>query len=91
MDWPDRFIPVDWPDVDPEEFDAEPDGREAPGEAARGDIPPQYARVESVTFSPDGRQALVTLLTNEEPYLYPYYVWCVRDSRGLWHETAGHN
>ena len=35
------------------------------------DFPPQYVRVESVTYSDGGERAKVALLTNEEPFLYP--------------------
>jgi hypothetical protein len=77
--------------VDLEAFENASGGFATPEEAARGDIPPRYARVEEVRYLPDGRLAKVTLLTNDEPYLYPYYVWCVRDSRGLWHEAGGSN
>ncbi len=66
-------------------------GFATPDEAARGDIPARYARVAGVTYSAERNEARVTLLTNEEPYLYPYYVTCFRDSRGLWHEGDGHN
>lgn len=54
-------------------------------------IPAKYAKVQSVEYSVNGREARVTLLTNEEPYVYPYYVYCFRDSRGLWQEGHGHN
>jgi hypothetical protein len=62
-----------------------------PEEAAVADFPPQYVRVEKVGYSRDGRRAKVTLLTNEEPYLYPYYVYCERDSNGRWSETHSSN
>jgi hypothetical protein len=51
----------------------------------------RYARVDEVTYSEDGSQARVTLLTNEEPFVYPYYVYCVRDRSGLWVETHSSN
>jgi hypothetical protein len=79
----------DW-DVDAADFDDAP-GHPTPEEAARGDIPPEYARAGRVNYSDDGRRAVVELLTNEEPTLYPYYVMCVRDSGGLWHDVGGHN
>jgi hypothetical protein len=50
--------------------------RSSPGEAARGDIPPKYARALAVLSSPDGRHAVVLLGTNEEPIVYPYVVVC---------------
>jgi hypothetical protein len=48
----------------------------SPGEAARGDIPPKYARALAVLSSPDVRHAVVLLGTNEEPVVYPYVVVC---------------
>lgn len=51
----------------------------------------RYARVDEVTYSQDGSQARVTLLTNEEPFVYPYYAYCVRDRSGLWIETHSSN
>jgi hypothetical protein len=62
-----------------------------PEEAAVVDFPPHYVRVEGVTYSRDGERAKVTLLTNEEPYLYPYYVYCERDQNGRWSETHSSN
>src|SRR5258708_5148450 len=62
-----------------------------PEEAALTDFPPKYARVESVSYSLDGSRATVTLLTNEEPYLYRYYVNCERNESGRWIETDSHN
>jgi hypothetical protein len=73
------------------EWDDEPGDSPTPEEAACGDIPQRYVRVGKVTYSAHGNEATVELLTNEEPYLYPYYVHCVRDSRGVWHESDGHN
>jgi hypothetical protein len=57
-------------------------------EAARGDIPPRYARPLVTELSPDGRTAFVLLGTNEEPSLYPYVVLCSREEGG-WSEGAG--
>jgi hypothetical protein len=62
-----------------------------PEDAAVADFPPKYVEVESVTYSHGGEQATVALLTNEEPYLYPYYVCCERDSNGRWSETHSSN
>jgi len=62
-----------------------------PEEAAVADFPAEFVRVESVSYSRDGRQAKVSLLTNEEPYLYPYYVWCERDEAGRWSEAHSSN
>jgi hypothetical protein len=64
---------------------------EEAAEAALADIPQKYVRVEGVSYSDDGKSAVVTLLTNEEPYLYPYYVHCVRDDSGGWTETYSSN
>jgi len=64
-------------------------GYETPEEAAKGDIPPQFARVISVQYSKARDRACVWLLTNEEPYLYPYTVYCSRDERGFWHSGSG--
>jgi hypothetical protein len=62
-----------------------------PEEAAVADFPARYVGVESVTYSHGGERAKVALLTNEEPYLYPYYVYCERDSDGRWSETHSSN
>ena len=62
-----------------------------PEEAAVAAFPRRYVRVSKVIYSRSGDQAEVALLTNEERYLYPYYVQCVRDRSGLWVETEGHN
>jgi hypothetical protein len=62
-----------------------------PEEAAVADFPPQYVRVESVTYSRMGQRARMALLTNEEPYLYPYFVDCERDENGCWIETGSAN
>jgi hypothetical protein len=62
-----------------------------PEDAAVADFPQQYVQVESVRYSRRGRKARVKLLTNEEPYLYPYYVYCERDENGRWIETHSSN
>ena len=67
------------------------DGFATPEEAAVADFPSRYVRVERVCYSTDGNEATVALLTNEEPYLYPYYVHCVRERSGRWFETYSHN
>ena len=64
-------------------------GYGTPEEAARGDIPPQFARVSGVEYSEAGDRACVWLLTNEEPCLYRYTVYCSRDARGRWHFESG--
>jgi hypothetical protein len=66
-------------------------GFETPDEAAAPEIAPRYVRVVSVKYSRDGDRAVVELLTNEEPRLYPDTVLCERDSSGRWHEASGHN
>jgi hypothetical protein len=67
------------------------DGYATPDEAALVGWDARFARVDKVTYSSGGSKACVTLLTNEEPYLYPYYVYCVRDRSGLWVETHSSN
>ena len=64
---------------------------EEAAEAAMSDIPAKYVRVEGVSYSDDGNSAVVMLVTNEEPYLYPYYVHCARDDSGRWAETFSSN
>jgi hypothetical protein len=54
----------------------------SPAEAARGNIPARYARPIAAELSPDGRDAVVLLGTNEEPVLYPYFVVCHLESDG---------
>jgi hypothetical protein len=66
-------------------------GFATPEDAAAPEIPPRYVHVVSVRYHPDGDHAVVELLTNEEPRLYPYTVFCVRDRAGRWHEAGGHN
>jgi hypothetical protein len=63
----------------------------SPEEAAMAAFPPRYVRVEGVESFRDGNEARVALLTNEEPYLYPYFVYCVRTDDGRWIETDSHN
>jgi hypothetical protein len=63
-------------------------GFDTPEEAAAPEIPPRYVCIVSVAYHPDGDHAVVELLTNEEPRLYPYTVFCIRDSSGRWHEGA---
>lgn len=62
-----------------------------PEAAAVAHFPPQYVRVERVTYSHCGKRAKVALLTNEEPYLYPYYSYCERDENGRWTESYSSN
>lgn len=66
-------------------------GYATPEEAALDGWDTRYARVVDVSLSSDGSEARVTLMTNEEPHLYPYYVYCVRDRSGLWIATHDHN
>jgi hypothetical protein len=67
------------------------DSFETPEEAAVSDFHPKYVRVDSVSYSEDGRHATVTLLTNAEPRLYEYYSYCERDANGRWRETHSSN
>jgi hypothetical protein len=62
----------------------------SPAEAARGNIPARYARPIAAELSPDGRDAVVLLGTNEEPVLYPYLVVCHLESDG-WRQGFGGN
>ena len=55
------------------------------------DFPARYVRVKRVTYSKDGATAVVDLLTNEEPMLYPYFSYCFRDVDGRWHESHSSN
>jgi hypothetical protein len=55
---------------------------DTPEEAAVAGFPSRYAGVESVEYHEHGNSAKVTLMTNEEPYLYPYYVYCERNEHG---------
>ena len=66
-------------------------GYPTPEEAAMATFPRRYVRVNNVTYSRSGDEAEVALLTNEKPFLYPYYVHCVRDRSELWVETDSHN
>lgn len=66
-------------------------GFATPEEAAAPEIPVRDVRIADVKYHPDGKHAVVELLTNEEPHLYPYTVFCVRDRSGRWHEWSGHN
>jgi hypothetical protein len=80
-----------WPaDYSRDGFGGEP-GFDTPENAAAPEIPPRYVRVASVKYHTDGNHAVVELLTNQEPRLYPYTVFCVRDLSGRWHESGGHN
>jgi hypothetical protein len=77
-------------DIDLSSWDDEV-GYESPEEAAIEGFPARFVRVESIQYHPGGAHAVVELLTNEEPDLYPYTVLCVRDSSGRWHEVMSHN
>lgn len=64
-------------------------GYATPEEAALADFDLRYARVvRTVFYGPD--DAEVELATNEEPYLYPYFIRCSRGPEG-WIETGGGN
>lgn len=62
------------------------DGHTTPEEAARGDIPPRFARVVGLDI--DGDTATVTLLTNEAPWFEPYQVGCELHD-GRWFASWG--
>ena len=65
------------------EFEYVGDGYATPEEAARGDIPPQFAHVVGVRV--EGDHATVWLLTNEPPVSYEAYeVGCERQN-GRWY------
>jgi hypothetical protein len=64
----------------------EDDGCETLEEAARGDIPPQFATVLGSEVS--GDTAIVWLLTNDRPPFEPYEVYCERRN-GRWHWGGG--
>jgi hypothetical protein len=80
----------EWPDDHAARWGDEP-GFPTPEEAAAPEIPARYVRVVSVKYHSGGNHAVVELLTNEEPLLYPYTVFCERDASGRWHESGGHN
>lgn len=61
---------------------------ESPEDAARGDIPAQFAEALAIEVSPDGLHAVVLLGTNEDPVLEPYGVVCHR-VRDEWEQGAG--
>ena len=90
-EWEDEEDPVWGWDADLSTDWGDDKGFATPEEAAAPEIPPRYVRVLSVKYHPDGQRAVVELLTNEEPHLYPYTVNCARDASGLWHEVSGHN
>jgi hypothetical protein len=56
---------------------------------AMADIP--SARPVGVTYSDDGTEATAEFTTNNEPYLYPYYVRCFKDQNGVWQYGDDHN
>jgi hypothetical protein len=66
-------------------------GYETPEEAAISGFPPRVARVDRVQYHEDGSHVVVELQTNEEPYLYPYTIFCARDPAGHWHEAGSRN
>jgi hypothetical protein len=60
-----------------------------PEAAALAGFDPRYARVVKVEFKSD-EHAIVELATNEEPYLYAYFVHCHLEPEG-WTEGVSHN
>jgi hypothetical protein len=67
-----------------EEF--EENGYETPEEAARGDIPPQFATAVGSLVT--GGTATVWLLTNDRPPFEPYEVYCEQRD-GRWFSDGG--
>jgi hypothetical protein len=61
-------------------------GYDSPEEAARGDIPEQYAMVVGVRIDRDS--AHVWLVTNDRPTFEGYQVDCVRED-GKWFAEGG--
>jgi hypothetical protein len=68
----------------------EAEGFATPEEAARGDIPPRYARAIAVDIAPWGAHAVVLLATNEPPQLYYYQEICWQKA-GRWFGGFGNN
>lgn len=64
----------------------EDNGYETLEEAARGDIPPQFATVLGSQVT--GDTATVWLLTNDERPFEPYEVYCERRN-GCWYWDSG--
>lgn len=64
------------------------EGYTTPEEAARGDIPAQYARAVASAVSPDGKHAAVVLATNEDPAVEMYEVVCFQQD-GRWLDGGG--
>jgi hypothetical protein len=62
------------------------EGYGSPEEAARGDIPEQYATVVGVRI--EGDSAHVWLVTNDRPTFEGYEVDCVRKD-GKWYDVGG--
>jgi hypothetical protein len=65
-------------------------GYRTPEDAARaGDsVPPQYANIVAVEYSPGGEHAVVFIAYNEPPDVEPYVVLC-RNTPGGWVEGQG--
>ena len=63
---------------------------QTPEEAALAGFDPRYAKVIKVTYLRSGRFAEVELATNEEPFVYPYWVMCERVEGG-WINRADSN
>jgi hypothetical protein len=59
-----------------------------PEDAAREQIPTNFAHILAVFHSPDGRFAAVFLGTNEPPDIYPYVELCRKDGDG-WVSDGG--
>jgi hypothetical protein len=64
-------------------------GFNSPEDAALADFHAGCARVVRVEYS-DANHARVDLVTNEDPYVYPYHVECIQVG-GRWYELSGYN
>jgi hypothetical protein len=89
-EWDDNGAGWWWPDDYASRWRGEA-GFATPEDAAAAEIPDRYVRVVSVRYHGDGDHAVVELLTNEEPAVYPYTVLCERDASGRWPEVGSHN
>jgi hypothetical protein len=65
-------------------------GHPTPEDAVRAadSVPPQYANVVAVEYSPRGDHAVVFIAYNEPPHVEPYVVLCEKTPEG-WVESHG--
>lgn len=65
-------------------------GHRTPEDAATAEdsVPPQYANIVAVEYSPDGDRAVVFIAYNEPPEVEPYVVLC-KKTPGGWVEGRG--